>query len=161
MFKRKIINLHQFAKFPYMQDLRCRTWRFWAISGVKCKQIWTLSWCSHVTGICKFVEKLLWDEKVAVGESVNSIQDRWGSVFNISPKFCQLPLYQANYCTLGCLWNWSSQRKTEYFGVFLNSWVAASDKILRKEYGESAYISAQFSFVSIEWTIRVEEIWQK
>jgi hypothetical protein len=31
----------------------------------------------------------------------------------------------------------------------------------RKEYGESAYISAQFSFVSIEWTIRVEEIWQK
>jgi hypothetical protein len=39
--------------------------------------------------------------------------------------------------------------------------VAASDKILRKEYGESAYISAQFSFVSIEWTIRVEEIWQK
>ncbi len=48
MFKRKIINLHQFAKFLYMQVLSCRTWQFWVISGVKCKQIWTLSWCSHV-----------------------------------------------------------------------------------------------------------------
>lgn len=121
IFQRKIINLHQFAKFPCMQVLSCRTWWFWAILSVKCRQMWTLSWCSHVTGICiqSFVEKLLWDKKVAVGESVNSIQDRWGSVFNFSPKVCQLPLYQAN-CTLGCLWNRSTQGRQN---TLVSSWV--------------------------------------
>ncbi len=44
---------------------------------------------------------------------------RRGSVFNFSPKMCQLPLYQAN-CTLGCLWNWSTQGGQN---TLVSSWV--------------------------------------